>query len=381
MNASDSESRGRLKVFLGFAAGVGKTYKMMEEGQRLKEDGADIVIGYFEPHGRKDTIARAEGLELVPRRRIEYRGISFEEMNTAAILARHPAICLVDELAHTNVPGSDRGKRWEDVLVLLEAGIDVFTTVNVQHLESLNDQVWQIAGVRVRETLPDWFVKQADEVVMVDATPGALLNRLKRGDVYEPEKAQRAMENFFKESTLVALRELALRQTAHELELRHENVDGDADAVPNQTGSRSDAPHFTDQREERILIHVTAHPSTAMVIRRGRRVADYLRVDCYAVFACPHADLSLMPAAEREAVEKHLKFASDLHIETRVLHGQNAVRAIVDFSRGNSISQIFLARSDYKPQIPLLRNNPVSGVVELAKDMRITIVAERQRSS
>ena len=213
-------SRGQLKVFLGYAAGVGKTYRMLEEAQQLKQQGKDIVVGYFEPHGRKDTIAKSNGLEIVPRRMVAYRGGTFEEMDTTAILLRHPAICIVDELAHSNVPGSERSKRWEDVQVFLTAGIDVITNMNIQHLESLNDQVFQITGIRVRETVPDWFVKSAAEVVMVDATTGALLNRLKRGDIYTPEKAQRAMDNFFKESTLTALRELALRQAAHELDLR-----------------------------------------------------------------------------------------------------------------------------------------------------------------
>ena len=210
-------ARGQLKVFLGYAAGVGKTLRMLEEAQELKRQGEDIVVGYFEPHRRKDTIAKVDGLELVPRRIVAYRGGTFQEMDTTAILSRRPAICVVDELAHTNVPGSERTKRWEDVQVLLAAGIDVMTNMNIQHLESLNDQVFRITGIRVRETVPDWFVKGADEVVMVDVTTEALLNRLKRGDIYAAEKAQRAMENFFKESTLTALRELALRQTAHEL--------------------------------------------------------------------------------------------------------------------------------------------------------------------
>jgi two-component system sensor histidine kinase KdpD len=212
--------RGRLKIYLGYAAGVGKTFQMLQEAHELVLKGIDLVIGYFEPHGRQDTIAKAEGLQSVPRRTLDYRGALFEEMDTEAILRRHPQICLVDELAHTNVPGSAHAKRWEDVLVLLEAGIDVFATMNIQHLDSLNDQVWQMTGVRVRETVPDWIIRQADEVVMVDLTPRALLNRLRRGAVYAPEKARRALENFFKESTLVALRELALRETAHEVDVR-----------------------------------------------------------------------------------------------------------------------------------------------------------------
>src|SRR6204780_3422311 len=214
----DGQSRrGQLKVFLGYAAGVGKTYRMLEEARQLQRQGKDIVVGYFEPHKRKDTIARTEGLEMVPTKTINYRGVALQEMDTAAIETRRPALCVVDELAHTNVPGSERAKRWEDVQVLLDSGIDVMTNMNIQHLESLNDQLFRITGIRVRETVPDWFVQGADEVVMVDATVGALLNRLKRGDIYAVEKAQKAMENFFKESTLAALRELALRQTAHEL--------------------------------------------------------------------------------------------------------------------------------------------------------------------
>src|ERR1700681_2330688 len=164
------QQRGKLKIFMGYAAGVGKTYKMLEEAQELKAAGVDIVIGYFEPHGRKDTIAKTEGIDIVPRRKIDYRDSTFEEMDTDAILARQPQVCVVDEFPHTNVPGSERLKRWEDVEVLLAAGIDVVTTMNIQHLESLNDQVWQITGIRVRETIPDWVMRKADQVVMVDLT-------------------------------------------------------------------------------------------------------------------------------------------------------------------------------------------------------------------
>src|SRR5229473_3176510 len=262
------QTRGKLKIFMGYAAGVGKTYKMLEDAQALKSEGVDVVIGYFEPHSRKDTIAKTEGLEAVPRKRIEYRGSVFEEMDTDAILARRPQICVVDEYPHTNVPGSDRAKRWEDVEVLLHAGIDVLTTMNIQHLESLNDQVWQITGIRVRETIPDWVVQQADEVVMVDLTPRALLNRLERGVVYGREKAERAMQNFFRESTLVALRELALRQAAYEVEHR---------MVDDESGAQSQARVQDGKRKhDRILVHVTSDPQTAMLIRRAKRVSDFL---------------------------------------------------------------------------------------------------------
>ena len=195
---ADRPPPGKLKIYLGYAAGVGKTYQMLEEAQELKRRGQDVVIGYFEPHGRLDTIAKTEGLEIIPRRKIDYRGTIFEEMDTGAILRRRPQVCVVDEFPHTNVPGSERTKRWQDVEVLIDAGIDVLTTMNIQHLESLNDQVWHITGVRVRETIPDWVMQRADQVVMVDLTPRALLNRLARGVVYPADKAQKALEHFFR---------------------------------------------------------------------------------------------------------------------------------------------------------------------------------------
>ncbi len=380
MNDTQSRHRGRLKVFLGYAAGVGKTYRMLEEAQRLKQEGVDVVVGYFESHGRKDTIEKVKGLEVVPRRKIQYRGATFEEMDTSAVLRRHPAVCLVDELAHTNIPGSERSKRWEDVLVLLDAGIDVYTTMNVQHLESLNDQVLQITGIRMSETIPDWVIKEADEVVMTDATPEALLNRLKRGVIYDPERAQRALENFFRESNLVALRELALRQTAHEVELRLEE-ELPSDASSQKAVEKASRGSFDTQTRERILIHITADPSAAMLIRRGARLADYLRADCFAVYVCPYPDLSGLPPDEREAVEKHLNFARNLHIETRVLQGDDMAGTIVDFARRQRVTQILLVRINNRPWTHFLGRSMVSQVVRAAEDIRITIVAERRRAA
>jgi two-component system, OmpR family, sensor histidine kinase KdpD len=367
---------GTLKIYLGYAAGVGKTYKMLDEGRELRREGADVVIGYFEPHGRKDTILKAEGLEVVPRQKVEYRGVTFEEMDTAAILRRHPQVCLVDEFAHTNVPGSERAKRWEDVRALLDAGICVITNMNVQHLESLNDQVWQITGVRVRETIPDWVIQQAEEVVMVDLPPEALLNRFKRGAVYPPEKAGQALQNFFKESTLVVLRELALRQTAHEVDVRQTAQEGTEAA--HLAGDRPAPPAPTGQ-PDRILIYVTANPLTAMLIRRGKRVADYLQADCFAVAVQRDAELHHMPPAGREALDKHLNFARNLHIETRVLQGDRVAETLVEFARLHQITQIFLARPQKGPRLRLWGEDLVQQVVRLARDMQVTIVAERHR--
>jgi two-component system sensor histidine kinase KdpD len=367
---------------LGYAAGVGKTYQMLADAHELVKKGVDVVIGYLEPHGRKDTIAQAQGLELIARCKVEYRGSVFEEMDTEAILRRHPQVCVVDELPHTNVPGSGHVKRWENVLDLLEAGIDVLTTMNIQHLESLNDQVWNMTGVRVRETIPDWVMQQADEVVMVDLTPRALLNRLERGVVYPPEKARQALQNFFQESTLVALREIALRQTAHEVEIRHVTVPdptSETPAVPAEISAPdSSAPAPLN---DRILVYVTEHPSTAMLIRRGRRVADYLQADCFAVFVHAEMDFNSLPEARRQAVERHLNFARNLHIETRVLQGVDIASTLSDFARLHSITQIFMVRPQYSPWEGFLGRNLIHRIVRQARDMQVTIVAERRRAS
>lgn len=373
--------RGKLKIYLGYAAGVGKTYQMLEEAQELQRRSVDVVIGYFEPHGRKDTIAKTEGLEVIPRKVVEYRGARFEEMDTDAILARRPQVAVVDEFPHTNVPGSENGKRWADVMRLLEAGIDVLTTMNVQHLESLNDQVWQITGVRVRETLPDWVMKLADEVVMVDVTPRALLNRLERGVVYSPEKAQRALQNFFKETNLVALRELALRQTAHEVEVRNEEEEELAEPEPVGASGDAPAPVAPEEREERVLVHITSAPSTAMVLRRGKRVADYLRAECFAVYVHEQPTLEEVAEEERESVKRHLNFARNLHIETRILAGKDVAKALVEFARANQVTHIFMARAHYPPLERLLGRNLIHQVVGQAVDMQVTIVAERHRHS
>ncbi|HWC99503.1 MAG TPA: sensor histidine kinase KdpD [Candidatus Sulfopaludibacter sp.] len=342
--------KGRLKIYLGYAAGVGKTYRMLDEARTMREHGADIVIGYFEPHGRKETIAKTEGLAAIPRRTLSYGGSQFEEMDTGAILRRHPAVAIVDEFAHTNVPGSERTKRWQDVRVLLDAGIDVLTTMNVQHLESLNDQVWHVTGVRVRETVPDWVVDEADEVILVDLTPRALRNRLERGVVYAHEKAHRAMESFFTEANLTALREMALRHTAHEVE---------------------EKLTVAAERKERLLICLTGRPASANLIRRAKRVADYLQAGCVAVHVASDS-------AGREAAERHLSFARNLRIETHVLEGDDVALTIAEFARRQAITQIFMGRSLPPAWWNLFGETIVQRVVRHARDMQVTIVAERR---
>jgi len=360
-----ARARGKLKIFMGYAAGVGKTYKMLEEAQERKASGVDVVIGYFEPHGRAETIARTEGLELIPRRKIDYRGTFFEEMDTDAILARRPQLCVVDEFPHTNVPGSHRTKRWEDVQELLDQGIDVLTTMNIQHLESLNDQVWNISGIRVRETIPDWVVQQADEVVMVDLTPRALLHRLQRGVVYERSKAESALQNFFRESTLVALRELALRQAAHEVEQR---IAGDDEkAAP---------PSY---KHHKILVLVTEDPKSAMLIRRAKRMSDFVGAECFAVAVQPTGDLSALSEENRAALDRHLNFARNLHIETRILEGENPADTLVDFARRNQVTQIYLTRPRERKWPSVFNSDPIRKIISLAKDTQIVIVSDREQ--
>jgi len=342
-------SRGKLKVFLGYAAGVGKTYQMLTEARQLQQQGRDVVIGYFEPHGRKETIAQSEGLEFVPRKVYEYRGGMFEEMDSGAVIALHPEYAVIDEFAHTNVPGAERLKRWQDVAVVLNAGINVLTSLNVQHIESLNDQVWHVTGVRVRETIPDWVVQEADEVVMVDVTPRALLHRLERGVVYAPDKARKAIENFFTESNLTALRELALRQTAHQIEEKREEL-----ALPRPVLDHRSA------KEERIMLWLTPHPSTAMLIRRARRVADYLGSVCTAVYL----------DSDAAAIEPYLNFCRNLRIEASLIAGAEGVRGVAARARRLGVTQVFVTR-----HVP-----GVNELVQSARDMQVTIVAERVRS-
>ena len=254
--------------------------------------------------------------------------------------------------------------------MLLDAGIDVLTTMNVQHLESLNDQVWQITGIRVRETIPDWVVQQAAQVVMIDVTPRALLNRLERGVVYGREKAERALQNFFRESTLVALREMALRQTAHEVE--HRSLAETGDAWAGHGGSSHPGPHH------RILVLVTADPETAMLIRRAKRVGDFLDAECFAVTVQSSGGLGGLPENVREAIEHHLNFARNLHIETRILVGDEVAAALVDFARRNQITQIFLARPRERDWRSWFGRDLIQRIVGRARDMQVVIVSERE---
>ncbi|HEU4703306.1 MAG TPA: histidine kinase [Conexibacter sp.] len=277
---------GRLKVFLGMAAGVGKTYRMLQEGQAEAEAGRDVVIGYLEPHERPDTSALAHGLETIPRRRVEYQGTTLEEMDLPSVLARAPELCLIDELAHTNAPGVEHAKRCQDVADVLAAGIDVFSTVNVQHLESLNDQIAEATGTRVRETIPDDVLARADELVLIDLTPEALIDRLRAGKVYPRDRVETALQSFFRIEHLASLREVALRQVAQEVGARR--VDGVPAVRCRDDGERMLAASVPQAIGERLLALVTPRPSSQRVVRRAWRSAQRLGAELDVLWVCDH---------------------------------------------------------------------------------------------
>ena len=297
---------GRYKIFLGMAAGVGKTYKMLQEGQAEAIAGRDVVIGYLEPHGRTDTLVQAEGLESVPRRFVTYRDTVLEEMDLPGIIARRPQLCLIDELAHTNAPGTEHPKRYEDIADVLGAGIDVYSTVNVQHLESLNDQVAELTGTRVRETVPDAVLASADDVILIDITPESLIERLVAGKVYPPARVQTALNNFFKIENLSALREVALRQVAEEVEAKRSS--SDATAPVRGREERLVDGHGASAIAERLLALVTPDPSSQRVVRRAWRSAQRLG-----------AELDVLWVTDEEATEDQREQLAALRRLTSVL--------------------------------------------------------------
>ncbi len=329
--------RGHLKVFIGMAAGVGKTFRMLQEGQAEAEAGRDVVVGYLEPHGRMETVAQAEGLEMVPRRRVRYRDTEIEEMDLPGVLARAPELCLIDELAHTNAPGAEHEKRYEDVRNVLDAGIDVFSTVNVQHLESLNDQVTQLTGVRVRETIPDAVLSAADETVLVDVTPEALIGRLRAGKVYPPERVQAALSNFFKIENLAALRETALRQVAEGVEL--ERRGREAPVVRRREDSL--VANVTPQViSERLLALVTPTPRSQRVVRRAWRSAQRLGAELDLLVVRPPG--ATPSREEREQLEALRRLASVLGAHLLIEEADEVAQTAIRVARGRGTTYLLM---------------------------------------
>jgi len=357
--------RGRLTILLGFAAGVGKTVRMLQEGHRLRSEGQDVVVGYFEPHGRTYTTQQLGELEVIPTRSVDYRGVVLHEMDVEAILARKPSLALVDELAHTNAPGSARQKRWQDVELLLDAGINVMTTVNVQHIESLNDKIAQVTGVRVQETVPDKVFVDADEVVIVDITPEALRERLHRGHVYPPERVEQALHSFFRTANLSALRELALLQVAEEAEKDLEAYRRE-ERIVELWGV-----------QERILVCVASSRPSTLLIRRGTRLARRVHGNCFVLFVAPPGGLAALPSEQRALVEADMHLARTLEAETQIIESRDIARAIIEFARTHQITQVFLGRSGRSRWEELLQRSVINEVVRLAEGIDIHIVADR----
>lgn len=331
--APAEKTKGIFKLFLGYAPGVGKTYNMLSEGIRRRSRGEDVVIGFLETHGRKGLKELAPELENVPRRVIEYKGTNFEEMDVDAIIARHPAVVLVDELAHTNIPGSKRRKRYEDVQEILAAKIDVLSTLNIQHMESLAPTVHSITGITVRETVPDWVPLMANETVMVDLTPEALQQRMERGDVYAQHKVQQALNNFFRRGNLIALRELALRQVA-------EHVDRSLESYMSAKAIEENWPVC-----ERLAVCVSANPSAQYLIARGARMARRLDADLYVVHVNTGNDEH---GDQQKRLDANMRFAEDLGAKVIRVRGKSVAEAMAAFAREKHITQVIFGRTPAK---------------------------------
>ncbi|MCU0532889.1 MAG: sensor histidine kinase KdpD [Hydrococcus sp. Prado102] len=358
-----STKRGKHKIFIGMSPGVGKTYRMLEEGKSLKEEGIDVVIGLLETHGREETAQKAKGLEVVPLKKMVLHGRSLPEMDADAIIARQPQLTLIDELAHTNIPGSKNEKRYQDVEEILAAGIDVYSTVNIQHLESLNDLVFKISGVIVRERIPDRLFDEADEVVVVDVTPETLQERLSEGKIYAPEKIDSALRNFFQKKNLIALRELALREVA-------DNVEDD--------GLEANQKDYCNICE-RVLVCISTYPNSIQLLRRGARIANYMNADLYVLFV--------------ENPEKFLTKAESLHIETCTrlceefggefmrVKSSNIFSTIVEVAKSQRITQIVIGETHRSRLALFFKGAIAQRLVRSLPDVDIHLIGDRPVNS
>ncbi|MCU0525879.1 MAG: universal stress protein [Elainella sp. Prado103] len=358
-----STRRGKHKIFIGMSPGVGKTYKMLEEGHHLRQEGIDVVIGLLETHNRQETADKAVGLERVPRQNTTWAGVTLTEMDTDAIIARRPQLVLVDELAHTNIPGSQREKRYQDVEIILTAGIDVFSTVNIQHLESLNDLVARITGVVVRERIPDRLLEEADEVVVVDVTPETLEERLKDGKIYALEKVDRSLQNFFQRRNLIALRELALREVADNIE----------DSALESELNSDNAPNLYCNIHERVLVCISTYPNSLQLIRRGARLASYMHAPLYGLFVDdPDRFLNKVESLHIETCERLLK---DFNGDFLRVTGQNKAKAIAEAAARYRITQIVIGESQRSRWKILLRGSLTQQLLRSLKHIDIHIIA------
>jgi two-component system, OmpR family, sensor histidine kinase KdpD len=357
------ETRPRLRIYIGAAPGVGKTYTLLEEAHALHRNGVDVVIGFIEPHGRADTEQLVAGLEVIPRRKVPYKGMVIEEMDLDAILARKPQICIVDELAHTNAPGSRHEKRFQDVLYLLDHGIGVLTTVNIQHLETLNDAVGRVTGVRVRETVPDTFVDRADEVINVDTTVEELRTRLKRGKIYKPEKIEQALANFFRVGNLSTLRELALRAVADEV--------GEKAASLRQREGLEPA-----LIPERVMVCMSASETAPRVIRAGARIAARLGATWYAVYVeTPREAPGRIDPKYRDTLARNLQLAESLGATMVRVRADRAADGLVAFAKREGITHVVFGQTARSRWEILLKGSTLNRFLEEVRGATVQVVS------
>jgi two-component system, OmpR family, sensor histidine kinase KdpD len=357
-----ADAPARLRIYIGAAPGVGKTYSMLEDAQALRREGVDVVVGFVETYGRADTDAKIGDLEIVPRRQIEYRGVVLEEMDLEAILRRRPQLCVVDELAHTNVPGSRHDKRYQDVLEILDADIGVLTAVNIQHLETLNDAVGRVTGVRVRETVPDTFLDRADEVVNVDVTVQELQSRLRQGKVYKPEKVEQALGNFFRETNLSTLRELALRAVA--------------DEVGEKAASRR-------QREglepalipERVMVCMSSSADAPRVIRIGARIAGRLAARWYAVYVeTPREAPGRITPTDRDALQRNISLAESLGATVVRVKADRPGDGLIEFAKREGITHVIFGQTARTRWEILMKGSTLNRFLEEVRDATVQVV-------
>ena len=354
--------KATLRVYIGAAPGVGKTWQMLEDAHALKRQGVDIVIALLETHGRVETAFLAEGLESVPLREIEYRGVTLKEMDVDAVIARKPTIAIVDELAHTDVPGSRNRKRYEDVLELLNHGISVITAVNIQHIESLNDVVARTTGVRVRETVPDYFFRRADEVVNVDISVETLRTRLRQGKIYGVEKIEQSLNNFFRKGNLSALRELALRQVAQDQAVKahdYREREGLEQAV----------------LPEKVMVAIASHGGARKLLRTGSRIAGRLASDWYAVYVeTPREEMGRIKPEDYAALQENIQFAQELGARVVKLKARRVADALIDFARREGITHVVFGQTSRSRWDILLHGSVINRFLDEVRDATVQVV-------
>jgi len=361
--------QARLRIYIGAAAGVGKTFRMLEEAHELRRQRVDVVLGLIEPHGRIETEALIDGLELVPLKRIEYRGAFFKELDVDAVIARRPQIAIIDELAHTNVPGSKTHKRYEDVLEILNAGISVITAVNIQHMESLNDAVARITGIQVRETVADSFFKRANEIVDIDISVEMLRTRLRQGKIYPVEKIQQALNNFFRKGNLSALRELALRQVATDQAAKahdyREREGLEQAAIP-----------------EKVMVAMASRGSAKRILRAGSRIAGRLASDWFAVYVeTPKEEPGRIDPLDYAVLQENICFAKELGAEVVKLKGRRVADALIEFARREGITHVVFGQSARSRWDVLLHGSVINRFLRDVRDASVHVVPLEPKTS